>query len=143
MEWINETLERIAKFFKKHSILFKNKNRNLTKDAIIKTAELYTLIKYIQDSDEYEFIDDVFLQKIIDRVVWIFRQLLIEQRINFREHLEFKEDIDRFFKIDPTGQITVDQRIYNIPKYYSDKGMYPNLGNSTWIKEIEYERKRD
>lgn len=136
-EWINSSLANLSGFFAKHSLLFKNDERNLSQDALIKIAELYAIIAEMESRNEYSFIKEDYFKSSLSRITWLFRQLLIEYRINYKEFSQFEDDINRFFKVDPTGKIVVDQRIYNIPKHYANKGMYPNLSEGTWVKEYE------
>ena len=119
--------------------VFKNKDRNLSQDALIKTAELYAILEVMEDRDMFNFIERDFMVGVKSRIVWIFRQILINYRINYKDFLQFENDNDsnRFFKVDPTGKVTINQKVYNIPKHYKDKGMYPDLGNGTWIKEFD------
>lgn len=138
MEWINITLEKLSQFIRKHSILFKSDNRILTQDALLTTGQLYAILEEMKENERFDFIDDEFIDGIMTRVVWVFRQLLVDYRINYREYLEFKDDSNRFFKVTPTGEVLVDQRIYNIPKHLNDIGLYPDLSTGAWIKEIEY-----
>jgi len=137
MEWINITIEKLSEFIRKHSILFKTEKRELNKDALITTGQLYAIISEMKDREEFSFIKEEFLDNILTRVVWIFRQLLVDYRINYREYLQLNDENNRFFIISPTGEVQVDSRIYNIPKHYTDKGMHPDLSTGSWIKEFD------
>ena len=139
-EWIEITLEKLANFFKKHSLLFQDNSRSINKDALIKTAELYALVSEMKEREEFSFIEEEFLYLILKRIEWVFRQLIIDYRINYKNYLEFETEYNRFLTIEPTGEVKVNQRIYNIPKYLKDIGMYPSIAEGTWIKEIAYER---
>jgi len=141
MEWASITLEGMARFFTKHSLIFKDKERNLNQDAMIKSAELYAIIREMREREVYDFIDEGSISGLLKRVHWVFRQLLINYRTNYKEFSQFEDDTNRFFKVDPTGKVTVDQRIYNIPKHLKDIGAYPSLASGTWIKEIEYAKR--
>jgi len=127
MEWINASLEKISEFIRKHSILFKTPNRKLNNDALLTTAQLFAIIDEMKYREEYSFIKEEFLNDIQTRITWIYRQLLVDYRINFREYLKFEDDNNRFFTISPTGEVKVDQRIYNIPKHLDEIGVYPDL----------------
>lgn len=143
-QWIETTIDKLSEFIRKHSIIFKADSRILNKDALITTSQLYAILQEMKEREEFDFIEDEFIENILKRVVWIFRQLLVDYRINYREYLKFKDDNNRFFTISPTGEVNVDQRIYNIPKHLDEIGVYPDLSTGLWIKEIEYgERKWD
>jgi len=131
----------MAGFFAKHSLIFKNDKRNLSQDALIKIAELFAIISEMEKRDEYDFIKEDYFESSLRRITWLFRQLLIEYRINYKEFSQFEDDTNRFFKVNPTGKVVVDQRIYNIPKHLKDIGAYPSLASGTWVKEIEYAKR--
>lgn len=137
-EWISTSLEKLADFFIKHSSLFKSDNRVLVHDALITTGQLYAIIEYMKFDPKFDFIEVDFLNNIQTRVKWIYTQLLINYRINLKEYIELKDDNNRFFEVTPTGEVRVDQRIYNIPKHLDEIGVYPDLSTGTWIKEIDY-----
>lgn len=136
-EWVNKNLEDVAEYFRRHSHLFKGEYRALNKDALVGIAKIYAILEEMQDREEYAFIDNEYIEGIKTRISWAYHQMLIDYRINYKEYLKFKDDNKRFFEITPTGNVVVDQRIYNIPKHYTDKGMYPDLSSGSWIKEYE------
>lgn len=137
--WQEATIQHIAKFFRKHSLLFKKEKRNLLIDAMIKSAELYAIIDEMAKREEYSFQDVELTTNLNKRASWLFVQMLIDYRINYKEYLKIQDDINRFITIEPTGKVTIDPIVYNIPKHYKDIGIYPDIANGLWIKEREHE----
>ena len=144
MEWISVNLEKVANFFRSHSNLFKKDDRVLPYDALIETAKLYAIILEIKDRKEYGYMDDKFVDGLLTRIAWVYRQLLIDHRINYREYLQLqsKDDNNRFFEVTPNGVLNLNQQVYNIPKHLKKIGVYPDLASGTWIKEIEYDERK-
>lgn len=139
MEWIKVSLEKLSEFIRRHSVMFSDKEREISKDALLTTARLHAIIDEMRSREEYSFIEEEFLNDILIRVLWIYRQLLVDYRINYREYLKFEDDSNRFFDVSATGDVLINQKIYNIPKHIKDKGLYPDLATGMWIKEYELE----
>lgn len=137
MGWKEEAFDRITDFFIKHSPLLKKEKRNLHKHSLVLSAGLNSLIKEMKEDENYSFIDDETFDLISSRLRWVFNQLMIVYRVNYKS-LSETEDYDKgFFTITPTGEVRLDQRVYNIPKHLEKRGFYPSLIEDAWTKGIE------
>ena len=107
-------------------------------DAVILTAGLASVVSIMAEDEKYKFLHkDMGL--ITERLRWVFRQLLILYRIRFKD-LSQLEDRNRFFEITPDGDVTIDKRVYNVPKYLTERGFYPSLFEGAWVKPIYPEK---
>lgn len=137
--WKDKTLYKLAEFFTKHSPTLKNDDTNLYMDAVIVSAGLYSLVIKMLSRDKYKFVhNDLVL--VEERLRWVFRQLIILYRLHHIDFLAVQDNRKRFFEITPTGEVTIDKRVYNVPKYLDERGFYPSLFEGAWVKPIYPEK---
>lgn len=139
MSWVIDSFNKLISFFRKHSPLLKKEDRSLHKHSLILTAGLASLIEDMKE--EYPEMKNE-LNLISGRLEWIFRQLMILYRIHY-SILSKKENYrNGFFTIKPDGEIRINQKVYNVPKHYKEKGFYPSLIENGWVKVV-YEGNRE
>jgi len=136
--WKDKVLNKLVGFFRKHSTTLTDEDANLFMDAIILTAGLASVVSILAEDEKYKFLHK-HLVLVVERIRWVFRQLLIIYRVNYRQFLEL-EDRERFFTVTPDGEVTIDNRVYNVPKYLTERGFYPSLIEGAWIKPIYPEK---
>lgn len=132
MDWKEKSFWKITEFFTKHSPLLKREDRNIIKHSLVLVAGINSLVEEMKD--EYSFIDEQEFEQISNKLGWVFNQLLILLRIHYNELSELENYEEGFIHIDPLGKVTIDQRVYNIPKHMKSRGMFPSLIEDAWVK---------
>lgn len=127
--YINDTVNRLKRHFKKYSIVLKDKDRNLTIDALLQIAGALALLEEIKNR-EYP----IDTEQIERRLELSFKQLFLKYRKHFPEIEGMTDDSNqRFFWISPTGEVKINRRVYNVPKKHSEVGFVPSLLLQAWV----------